>query len=375
MGQFKRQSPSQGAGGERRSPNAPPVPGRRELVPIERIVEMLAARAHDLCVQLLPAGIKEGPEYRVGSVAGEPGRSMAVHLEGSRAGVWKDFSSIEDRGDALDLVAKVLFAGDKGEAIKWSRGWLGIDGTNYEQLRQTRRAVEARRAEEPDDRSRKNKAAAFAIYLSAQESILDTPVEYYLAGRAIDLAHLGRQPRALRYHPALWNRETDRKHPAMVAAISNHEGDLVAIHRTWLQQDEAGRWIKLVGVLDQKMTLGRFAGGAIRLWRGASRKSLKDAPDDETVILTEGIEDGLTLAMACPEYRILAAVSLANMGGLVLPRSIGTVILAADNDYGNPQAEEALDRAVRHFASEGRQVRIARSPVGKDMNDLLRGEG
>ncbi len=64
------------------------------------------------------------------------------------------------------------------------------------------------------------------------------------------------------------------------------------------------------------MTLGRSRGGAVNLWRGASGMPIKPAPEGESVHLTEGIEDGLTVAISAPVVRVLAAVSLANMAAL-----------------------------------------------------------
>ena len=93
------------------------------LVEIAEIVGMLARSAPELCRELFPAGVREGQEYRIGSLAGEKGRSMAIHVGGARAGVWSDFATGQ-AGDALDLVAYALFAGDKKKAIRWARSFL-----------------------------------------------------------------------------------------------------------------------------------------------------------------------------------------------------------------------------------------------------------
>lgn len=116
------------------------------------------------------------------------------------------------------------------------------------------------------------------------------------------------------------------------------------------------------------------AGGAIRLWRGTWTPPLADALSDSTLLVSEGIETGLSVTVSCPELRILCAVSLAHLARMVLPASIGMVIIAADNDGDNPAAAKALQRAVNAFSAQGRQVRIARSPVGSDFNDLLQEE-
>ena len=63
---------------------------------------LLADRALEVAEYLLPAGKKKGPEWRAGSVHGDAGDSLGVHLTGNKAGVWSDFSSGE-KGDLLDL--------------------------------------------------------------------------------------------------------------------------------------------------------------------------------------------------------------------------------------------------------------------------------
>src|SRR3954454_17054894 len=89
------------------------------------IARLLARSIDSLVLVLLPAGKREGHEWFVGSVAGEPGHSLGIHLTGAKAGVWSDFATGES-GDALDLVRAVLDV-DMAEALRWSRRWLGIE--------------------------------------------------------------------------------------------------------------------------------------------------------------------------------------------------------------------------------------------------------
>src|SRR3979411_2563868 len=86
---------------------------------------LLAARVDALVLDLLPGGHREGHEWRCGSVNGEVGGSLGGHLTGAKAGVWADFSS-DAKGDALDLV-RAVHGFTVGEAIGWSRRWLGLD--------------------------------------------------------------------------------------------------------------------------------------------------------------------------------------------------------------------------------------------------------
>ncbi len=62
----------------------------------------LARKAHTVATMLLPAGKKDGHEWACGSITGEPGSSLKVHLSGGKAGVWKDFAT-DEGGDLIDL--------------------------------------------------------------------------------------------------------------------------------------------------------------------------------------------------------------------------------------------------------------------------------
>jgi len=357
----------------------------RHLVPLDQIVGLLSARAPELARELLPAGVREGHEWRCGSLGGEIGRSLAVHLHGPRAGVWSDFSSGE-AGDALDLVAQCRFGGNKVEAIKWAKGWLGLDGTDPSALRQTRRAVE-KRNDEPsaDEEDAKKRAAAYRIFLSAREEIRGTPVESYLQGRGIDLGALPFRVGSLRFHPELWNEETRARHPAMVASIVGPDGKQAAVHRTWLQRDGA-RWIKLQGVRDAKMTLARYRGGFISLWKGIridpdtgeirKNPSLAKCKAPVWVDVTEGIEDGLSVAVADPSLRVIAAVSVGNWRNIRLPEIVEGVVLWQQNDPPDSDAAKRFRQVVENFQSQGKRVRLARPPEGfKDPNEILQRAG
>jgi hypothetical protein len=159
----------------------------------------------------------------------------------------------------------------------------------------------------------------------------------------------------------------------MLAAVTSDAGEMIAVHRTWLHSPDGMRWQK-APLRDPKMSLGRLAGGSIRLWRGASRRSLAKAPDGEVVAIGEGIETALSVVMACPELRVLCAVSLANMANVKLPPAVRSVILLKDEDGANVATQRAFGKAIAAFQSQGRAVKVARPPAGKDFNDTLQAE-
>jgi hypothetical protein len=343
------------------------------LVPIGEVAAMLGGRAHQLAGELLPHGKRAGHEWHCDSLAGEPSRPgksgpLCVHLSGAKAGVWKDFRGGES-GDALDLVAQVLFRGDKRQALAWSRRWLGLDIGDPAALATARREAKAR-SDRADEEAKATRNGAFRLWLAAQPSIAGTPVEYYLAGRGIDFASFDRPPRSIRHHPRLWCKEAGTHFAAMVTAICDADGRFVSCHRTWLEQAAPGDWRKARGI-EAKKCLGAYKGGLIRLWRGASGKPLRDAPAGEVVDVTEGIEDGLTVAMAAPECRVVAAVTLSNLASLVFPKAVTGLRIWRDNDT-SPGAIATFDAAVKVHQARGLAVMIAAVPKGvKDVNELL----
>ncbi|MBE2191880.1 MAG: toprim domain-containing protein [Alphaproteobacteria bacterium] len=345
---------------------------------VSEIARLLADKIDVLVREILPNAKLCGHEWQVGSVAGEVGGSMCIN-NGTRRGVWKDFSGGKG-GDALDLVAEVLFAGDKKRAVDWAKSWLGLDNLSPDRLKQVRQ--EAKKSRDDAQKSARDSAVkrlkiAKAMWLASYPEIGGSPVDHYLMNRAIDLGRLPKLPQALRYAPELehMNHETGEitKWPAMIASITGEvDGKLsiVGVHRTYLAQDNYKVWRK-APVEKPKLTLGNWRGGYIPISRGISGKTMKDAPEGDVVVIAEGIEDALSIALLYPERRVIASVSIGNMQNIELPNAIEKVYIAVDNDHGNKQAEAAISNAIKKFYAEGRDVFTMRSPAGKDFNDFI----
>lgn len=344
------------------------MPQRAPLLEISEIVRMLAARIQTLAPDLLPGGQRRGAEWVCGSPAGEAGTQMAVHLTGAKAGVWAHFAGSE-RGDALDLVAACRTNGHRGEALKWARAWLGLDTGRPPDSAPPRPAPDALQADaEALAETQRKRANAQRIWLAGQRQLIGTPVDWYLQGRGIALADLKRQPGAIRFHPELYHLDSARHWPAMVTAISGPEG-MLAVHRTWLEV--IGSTARKAPVDNNKMTFGGYRGGHIPLARGVSGKPLREAAPGETLDITEGIEDGLTVAVYAPDFRVIAAISVANLQSIALPPQIHTLRIWRQNDTKRA-AIEAFERAVTAHQQAGRAVVIPKIPAGlKDINDMF----
>ena len=347
------------------------------LMPITDVVALLAARVAALVPDLLPQGNRRGAEWVCGDLTGAPGQSLAVHMTGVKSGIWMDFAA-GIGGDVLDLVTHARFGGDKKAALRWARGYLGLDGPSVlppAKLKAEAAAAIARRDRDDAADQEKRMRAARAIWLEAVP-IGGTPAALYLEARGITLAGLGgRWPGALRYHPDLWCGEASIRLPALVAAINGPDGQHIATHRTWIgpcaNPPRPVVWRKAL-LTNPKLTLGTYAGGYIRLTRGGSGKPWTALDSSDTVAIAEGIETALSVAVLVPEWRVLAAVSLANIGRLKLPPAARRIIVCADNDRPGSPAADGKERALKHLLATGAEVRLAHPDIPyKDWNDQL----
>ncbi len=158
-------------------------------------------------------------------------------------------------------------------------------------------------------------------------------------------------PPTIKFHPALLHPDIGQRLPAMIAAVCNVERKVTGIQRTYLTMD--GRKAPLSR---PRMALGTLHGSAVRL-----------APTTDRVWLTEGVEDALALVqmMGEPAWAVLGTSGFKNVEP---PENIKQVILAPDGDAAG---QAIIQDAARRLAGQGREVRAATLPVGKDWCDVL----
>lgn len=95
------------------------------MADIVELKRMLASRAQAVAEHLLPGGKRVSHEWQVGSVSGDAGKSLNVHLDGQKAGIWRDFST-DEGGDLIDLWMAVKRLG-LPSALDEIRSWLGVE--------------------------------------------------------------------------------------------------------------------------------------------------------------------------------------------------------------------------------------------------------
>jgi hypothetical protein len=312
--------------------------------------------------------------------------SFTIWIRGA-VGSFKDHRGFA-QGDVIDLVAylKGWSTGNdkrgRKEALRWLADLLGLARMSDEQRRaDASRSIERAKREDKErgEELAKRQARAFKLFTEALP-LAGTAADLYLFNRGIDLELLPKGPRGglrtpslLRFLPDHPHIESGRKLPCMIAGCTNPAiGDILAVHRTWLALDGAGK----ANVVPVRKCWPDFRGLVIPLWRGDSGLSVCDAAAAglrETLVLAEGIETALSAAIAAPAFRTWAFISLGNLANVTLPECIDSVALHRENEWSNPQAVKAFEQGKAALEKQGRPVAEIAAPIGKDLNDTLRG--
>lgn len=243
--------------------------------------------------------------------------SLAINLT---SGTWFCHESGEG-GGVLDLVTR-----ETGLQGRKAAEWLGVADPDWQP-----RDHATIKSENAADRAEKTKRRRIALDIwKASVRAENTPVDDYLKRRGIDC----KIPPTIRFNPHCLHTPTGTYKPAMVAAITRWpNSEVVAIHRTYLEQNDAGDWTK-ADVACNKMVLGSIDGGAIRI-----------APmTGETLALAEGVEDALALSLMTggPVWSVISA---SNFATVKLPNEIRGLIIGSDADKAGDKAAVKAKKA------------------------------
>lgn len=319
--------------------------------PAADLAKLLGERAEAVCRHYLSSGRRSGRYWIVGDVQNSRGRSLYVRLVGPNfgkgaAGKWCDGATGE-HGDLLDLIRLNRGCTALRDALDEARSFLSLPESGP--------GPEPREARHRAPVRRNSPESARRLFARAG-SIKGTLAETYLRARGVtapvdDLW-------SLRFHPACYYREADddepQRWPALLAAITDVDGTITAVHRIWLDRDGCRK----APVGDPRRSLGPQLGGGVRL-----------GLIGHVVAVGEGIETMLSLRSALPRMPVLAGLSATHLAALELPDCIRRLYVARDNDPEGRRAETRL-----RVRLQGRDVEVCSlSPAYGDLNaDLQR---
>jgi hypothetical protein len=348
-----------------------------------RLVEIeLGLKSHikALAQDLFPKGFVLGPKYfPLNHTRGDrhPG-SMYIHIEGPKVGGWWE-AATDEKGAVLALVAYAKgwdMRTDFRRVITFCENFLALGP-------EVPKNMNTARGHKPLPVFSAEETAKFVmgLWLQGEKELSGTlAARYFSEHRGIDLQGLPRPPGALRFDGACryyTAPQTYHKQPAIVSMMINERLQPSALHRTYLTEGgakyESGR-----KDMSAKKILGRAKGAFIPLSRGGNGLRLREALNQgvcDDLAITEGIEDGLSVAQVFPEWRVWAAGTLGNIANMPWPDIAPRVHIVAQND-DHPQAIETFNKAVNVLSKSGagREIIVHRPPSHiKDINDWLRG--
>jgi hypothetical protein len=288
--------------------------------PAADIARRLAQNAEAVCREYLSNGRREGGAWRVGDIDNTPGRSLMVRLTGPDSGKgacgrWVDFATAQS-GDLLDLIAHTCRLHTFRDVLEEARRFLSLPEREHQRSVPARPAVPSGSPE-----------AARRLFASAKP-IPGTLAAIYLRHRGIAVA--GDLP-ALRFHPTCFYRAHEgaprETWPALLAAVTDPEGVVTGVLRTWLARDGSGKAL----IATPRRSMGRLLGHGVRLG---------DASD--ILAAGEGLETMLSLRVVLPALPIVAALSATHLAGFIPPTGLRRLYIARDNDRVGRRAAEML---------------------------------
>ncbi len=190
---------------------------------------------------------------------------------------------------------------------------------------------------------------ALAIWRNAV-SVQGTEAESYLRFRGIHIPI----PASIRFARLRYGKRGP-EHPCLIACVGSVDNKVVGIQRTYLNLAGTGK----ASVAKPKLSLGRVAGGAVRL-----------APAAAELVVCEGLEDGLTLMQELGRA-VWVAAGASMLPKMQFPVGVRTVAIGGDGDDAGRKAAHV---AAQAFADRGLGSRMFFPLEGfKDFNDELRG--
>jgi hypothetical protein len=321
------------------------------------LARRLAREAETVCRQYLSNGRREGRYWLVGDVKNTPGRSMFVRLSGPEsgkgaAGKWTDAATGE-HGDLLDIIGRICDLDDFRDVEAEARRFLSLPRPQPDPKPKPRPASAPAGSPEPARR-------LFAM----SQPTTGTIVEAYLRGRGITALH---GTGSLRFHPRCYYR-SDRYAPAetwptMIAAVTDFDGRITGIHRTWLDPaslDPVNVDPVRLGkapIDTPRRAMGHLLGNAVRF-----------GVVHDVAAAGEGIETMLSLRCVMPDMPMMAALSAAHLAAILFPPTLRRLYVARDND---PAGNGASARLFARAHAAGIDT-VALSPDGDDFNADVR---
>jgi Toprim domain len=314
------------------------------------LAHRLAREAEAVCRHYLSNGKREGRYWLVGDVYNTPGRSMFVRLQDSPKGPAGKFTDAAtgEHGDLLDVIRHSLGLHDFRKVAAEARRFLRLPRPEPEPVFKPIRPAVMVGSQEAARR-------LFAMSGPIECTIVQT----YLQRRGIASVHHGG---SLRFHPRCYYRPDEHlpteTWPAMIACVTDLDGQITGVHRTWLDPNGFDR-IRLgkAPIDTPRRAMGDLLGNAVRF----------GVADDDVLVAGEGIETMLSLRCVLPTLPMAAALSANHLAAMLLSSSLRRLYIARDADAAGDMVQAILLNRAQTAGIEA----IPLSPRLGDFNEDL----
>ena len=318
------------------------------------LARRLGQYAEAVCRAYLSNGRRSGNHWFVGDVRNASGRSMHVRLKDSPkgpAGKWVDEATGE-YGDLLDVIEHSCGLVEFRDVADEARRFLNEPHPEPD--------AQAPGAQRHPAAARSSPDASRRLF-AMSKPIAGTLAAHYLAARGILLPA---RERALRFHPGCYYRDLAtgrmRALPALIAAVTDLDGRITGLQRTWLDPESNGK----ARVADPRRSMGHLLGNAI--WLG-----LAPATPVPVIIAGEGFETMASLRTVMPALPMAAATSANHLAAVGIPAGCRRLYIAGDADAAGRHGIERLGQRARDAGILAFELR----PRLGDFNDDLRSLG
>ncbi|WP_181404663.1 DUF7146 domain-containing protein [Asticcacaulis tiandongensis] len=308
----------------------------------------LGRQAGAVCRHYLPNGRRHGNYWIVGDVRNTKGRSTYIRLFDTptgKAGKWTD-AATEEHGDLLDIIRLSCGLASLRDTLTEAHRFLDLPEDERAQTS----------APCPASTDTNNAARRLA---AISRPLRGTLAETYLHNRGItDLNGIT----SLRFHPQCYYRPDTsgpiQQWPALIALVTDLQGHITGVHRTWLDPEGFNTATLGKAPLDpSRKALGRLSGHAVRF-----------GTVYDVLAIGEGIETVLSVRQILPALPMAAALSATHLAALQFPTGLRRLYIICDNDDAG---ERARDRLL-HCASANGIEALTLIPQRADYNDDLR---
>ncbi|KJW03826.1 toprim domain protein [Rickettsia argasii T170-B] len=303
-----------------------------------------------------------------------------MKINGSKAGIWYDFSKGEG-GDLFTLVQREKNC-DFVEAKKYLQDMVGISN-NSKLLEDKIKEQFDQKVKNQDQQAKYAEISkikrAEELYEKSDSIIYMTPnniaKKYLLEHRGIKKILTGYQLNNDLRTNMMWDSNSKQYYPALIAFARNKDGNITGGQSIYLNKDTNNK----ADIEVNKRSFGRIRGSFVEINKNNEQQNIPNSKDgnnsaSNVTIIAEGLETALSIGEAGIKGKILCSLGVSNIRNYE-PIKGERIIIAADNDGKEAVSVRTIIKAQDELISKGATVTIIRPPGKGDFNDMLKSQG